>query len=121
MPSKRFLYESNRVTSRINILVSNLPYSDLFRGIINETEWFTFKLMRSRKIVIHGTTYCPKGILLLNCDVHELSQFGEIHEMFMSGDIKLFVITVLETEYFEWKLNAYCISRTEKYVKHVNI
>lgn len=41
MPSKRFLYEGDRVTSGVDTLVSNLPYADIFRGIINENEWFT--------------------------------------------------------------------------------
>lgn len=57
MPSKRFLYGGDRVTLGLNTLVSDLPYADIFRGIINETEWFTHKLVRIRKIVIHDTQH----------------------------------------------------------------
>ena len=34
--------------------------------------------MRSPKIVIHSTIYCPKRILLLKCNENEVLQFGEI-------------------------------------------
>lgn len=58
---------------------------------------------------------------MLKCDVYELPQFGEIHDIFVSGNIKLFVINVLQTEYFECKLNAYCVSTTsEKCIIRIN-
>lgn len=121
MPSKKFLYEGDYVTPGEITLVCNLPYAVIFRGIINEAEWFTYKLMRSSKIIVHGMTYCPKSILLLNSDENDLPQFGEIHEIFVQGDIKLFVITVLHTETFEWRYNAYYITEThEKCVKNIN-
>lgn len=74
--------------------------------------------MRSSKIIVHGTIYRPKRILLLKSDDNELPQFGEIDDMFVQSDIKLFVITILQTEYYEWKYNAYCVIKTcEKCVK----
>lgn len=48
--------------------------------------------MRSSKIVINGTTYCPKQILLLKCDENKLPQFGEIYEIFVQSNLKLFII-----------------------------
>lgn len=121
MPSKRFLYKGNHITPGETTLVCNFPYAIIFREIINEAEWFTYKLMRSSKIVINGTTYCPKQILLLKCDENELPQFGEIYEIFVQGDFKLFIITILQTETFEWRYNAYYVINThEKCVKNVN-
>lgn len=121
MSSKKFLYKGDHVTPGEIVLISNLPYAIIFRGIINESEWFTYELMRSPKIVIHGTTYCPKRILLLKCNENELPQFGEIYEIYVQGDFKLFVIKILQTESFKWRYNAYCVTEThKKCVKKVN-
>ncbi|KYN26667.1 hypothetical protein ALC57_03960, partial [Trachymyrmex cornetzi] len=113
MPSKKFLYKGDHVTLGEMVLVSNLPYAIIFRGIINESEGFTYELMHSPKIVIHGTTYCPKK-MLLKCNENELPQFGEIYEIYVRGDCKLFIIKILQTESFEWRYNVYCVTETHE-------
>ncbi|XP_066588077.1 uncharacterized protein [Prorops nasuta] len=53
MPSKKFLYQGDYVASGHSILICNLPYSNIFHGIVKENEWFSCEMMRSSKIIIY--------------------------------------------------------------------
>lgn len=116
------LYKGDYIAPGTHDLLCNLPYADIFRGIINESQWLTCHMMRSPKVTVHGTTYFPKSIILLQCSAYDLPIFGEVAEIFIFDKKMLLVIFTLQTQHFDFAINSYHVIQVpnaKKIVKHV--
>lgn len=120
--SKKFLYEGDYIALGVSVLLCNLPYAKIFHRIINESEWLTCQIMRSPKVIVHGSTYHCKSIILLECDEDDLPVFGEVDEIFIFNKEILLVISTLQTEYFDFTINSYKVTQicnVQNFVKNV--
>lgn len=121
-PSKKFLYKEDYVAPGQTVLVRNLPFARIFQEIITEADWLTCKMMRFSKLIVNGTQYHVKSIILLQCNDEDLPEFGEISEIFIYDEVKLIVFLKLETIEFDFKLNAYYVRKpihSQRFVKDV--
>ena len=69
-------------------------------------------MMPSNKIIILGTSYHSGAIILLECNDDALPKFGQVDEIFIYNDLKLIVYSILNTLWFERKLNAYRVIKS---------
>lgn len=122
LSSKKFLYEGDYITSGPTVPVVNLPYAHLFDGLINNTKKNTFNIMRSTKIMIHGTSYCLKSIILFECDKESMLVFAEIDDICILNGKILVIVTLLQTIFYDCRVNGYLCQKTQnRQQKIVNI
>lgn len=68
--------------------------------------------MRTPQVIIYGTEYAPKSIILVKCEDDSLPVFGEINEIFVINEKNFLVFLKLVTLFFHNKLNAYAVQKT---------
>lgn len=110
-PAKKFLYQGDKISSGVTLLLNNLPNARIFHRFVAEADRDTCLILRTCKVVIYGTTYKPKSIILMECNDDSLPLFSEIKEIFVLGNRIFFLVTFLLTQYYNEKLNAYCIEK----------
>lgn len=120
--SKKFLYEGDYVAFGVSVLLCNLPFANIFHGMINESEWLTCQMMRSPKVIVHGTTHHCKSIILLEYYDDNLPVFGEVDEIFAFNKKIILIISKLQTQYFDFTKNSYEVTdipNVQNFVKNV--
>lgn len=63
------------------ILFPNLPFAERFHEFIPEENRLTCKFMQSPKIVVNGTEYNARSIILLDDDENTLPKFREVKDI----------------------------------------
>lgn len=112
-PAKKFLYQGHTIYPGETVLLPNLPNSEIFNRFVAEADRDRCLILRSPKVIIHGTTYRRKFVILLECNDDSLPLFGQIEEIFVLRERIFFIFSLLMTLYFNNKLNAYSV--TEEY------
>ncbi|XP_066581837.1 uncharacterized protein [Prorops nasuta] len=76
MSDKKFLYQGDTVMTGQTVSLEDHPYKNLFYNIIMENELARCTLLKTPKIVVHGTTFISKSIILLECADDNMPVFG---------------------------------------------
>ncbi|XP_011688405.1 PREDICTED: uncharacterized protein LOC105450321 [Wasmannia auropunctata] len=78
--STKFLYQGHEISPGDTVLLNNLPNDQLFHKYLTEAERINCQLLRIPKVKIHGTTYVPKSLILLQNEEEFLPVFGEVRK-----------------------------------------
>ncbi|XP_011883997.1 PREDICTED: uncharacterized protein LOC105571135 [Vollenhovia emeryi] len=67
-PAKKFLYQGDKISPGVTLLLNNLPNARIFHRFVAEADRDTCLILRTPKVVIYGTTYKPKSVILMECN-----------------------------------------------------
>lgn len=109
---KKFLYQGDEILFGEIVVVGNLHNSQLLLDNFEELVQLNLHIMRTRKVVRHGTTYQPQSVILLACSEDVLPSFAAIDEIFVIKTEIVIVYRKLQTLFYSETLNAYRIIPT---------
>jgi len=104
--TSNFLDLGDTVGSGVVMQVSNHLYRDLIQLAIPFLGMNDL-VMNANFVVVQGTRYSKKSVVLIARDLDEFPKFGRVMEIVVHGQDKLLVYRPLQTLFFERMLNAY--------------
>lgn len=97
MPSKKKLYQGDKVTSGVTVLLKNTSHLPLFQMLLPVINTQTLEVMKTPKIIAHGTKYTPGSVILLKVCENELLLFGKVEKAFVYNSVKFLVLAEVKT------------------------
>ncbi|XP_043285551.1 uncharacterized protein [Venturia canescens] len=107
--SMKFLYTGDQIFSGQTVVLENLANAHLFYEYLDDNEIAGCQVFRTVEVVIHGTSYKNKSLILLEDVESALPVFGEIKNIYVLKEKVFFLYVPLRTLDYSNTLNAYKI------------